>query len=119
MNSEGVNTEPHHANDACHRDGEIEMRPHRFDPSLEDEAANAREQDHVRERDHERQSGDAGEFGDLDQDQLTMQRGAERVPAPAGEDDTAKPFLADPGRGEEKCEPEIAERAEPGRTPIG
>ncbi len=58
----------------------------------------------------------AGELRDLDQDQLAVQRRPQRVPAPAGKDHAAEPFLRDPGGREKKGEPEIIYRAEPGRT---
>ena len=94
------------------------MRSHRFDPGLVDEAPDTGEQDHVREHDDEREPRDASEFGDLDQNDLAVQGSAERVPAPAREDDAAKPFLGDPCRGQKEREPQIVERTQPGRSLI-
>ena len=112
-------SEAEHAHDGEHRKREIEMRATLPRLRLDHEARHDRDRDHVGERDQERKPGHTRDLDDLDQQMLRVQRGAEHVPAPAGEERGAHELRRHPRAREQEGEPQIVHRAEPRRVNRG
>ena len=97
-------------------DRKIKVRTQADTADLRTHAQDGDEQDCIAHHDQETEAADAGEFRDLDQRQVTVQRDAELVPAEAREHPSAHPLERDPRYGAENRDAEIPGRLEQQRT---
>ena len=108
-------SENQNAHNGGHCNGEIKMRSHHACARLHNQAIRGRENDHVDKRNHERQPGNTGEFSELNQRPIVVERDTEAIPAKPGENPAAQPFKGGPRRREDESESQIARRFCPRR----